>query len=151
AVVTQPGSAPVNTSVPVVSGQPVVGQVVSASSGSWSGSPAPSFGYQWQDCDSEVGRASCRGRVELSVDAVASGGVGSTDGVVVRGRTVSGVRSCGLAVSAVVTQPGSAPVNTSVPVVSGQPVVGQVVSASSGSWSGSPAPSFGYQWQDCDS
>jgi hypothetical protein len=51
AVVVAASSPPVNVSVPVVSGSAVSGQVLSASPGSWSGSPAPSFGYQWLRCD----------------------------------------------------------------------------------------------------
>lgn len=43
-------SAPVNTSAPVVStdGTPQTGETVNCSTGSWSGIPTPTFGYQWQ-------------------------------------------------------------------------------------------------------
>ncbi len=40
---------PVNTVRPVVTGSPVVGQVLSATTGTWTGSPT-SYAYQWQDC-----------------------------------------------------------------------------------------------------
>ncbi len=39
--------APVNTAAPVASGTPAAGQTVSCSSGSWTGSPAPSYAYAW--------------------------------------------------------------------------------------------------------
>jgi hypothetical protein len=39
--------APHNTVAPVASGAPEVGQVLSCSSGSWTGSPAPTFAYTW--------------------------------------------------------------------------------------------------------
>ena len=38
---------PVNTAAPVASGTPAAGQTVSCSSGSWTGSPAPSYAYAW--------------------------------------------------------------------------------------------------------
>jgi hypothetical protein len=45
-------SAPVNTAPPLVSGSPQQGQQLTATSGSWTGSPTPSYSYQWQRCDS---------------------------------------------------------------------------------------------------
>jgi hypothetical protein len=42
-----PVAAPVNTALPVVSGTPLVGATLSCSSGSWTGSPSPSFTYAW--------------------------------------------------------------------------------------------------------
>jgi hypothetical protein len=49
--------APSNTALPVVSGFAQVGQVLSTSNGSWSGTTPMSYAYQWQDCDSSG--ASC--------------------------------------------------------------------------------------------
>ena len=51
------GGVPVSGSVPVVSGFVGQGQSLSASTGSWSGSPT-SFAYQWQRCD--AGGAGCQ-------------------------------------------------------------------------------------------
>ena len=41
---------PQNTSPPTVDGTAEVDQTLHASPGTWSGSPAPTFTYQWQDC-----------------------------------------------------------------------------------------------------
>lgn len=43
------GAAPANTAVPTVSGTVTVGQVLSTTDGTWTGIPAPTFTYQWQD------------------------------------------------------------------------------------------------------
>ena len=48
--VAPPPVAPVNTTPPVVGGSPVEGQTLSATTGSWSGSPT-SVTYQWEDCN----------------------------------------------------------------------------------------------------
>lgn len=39
--------APFNTAVPVASGTPIAGQTLSCSTGSWTGSPAPTYTYAW--------------------------------------------------------------------------------------------------------
>ena len=150
-VVSQPASPPVNTAAPSISGQPVVGQVLSTSDGTWTGSPAPSFGYQWQDCDSSGVNCAPIGGATASSYTVAASDIGFTLVVVVTGTNGSGSSSASSAATAVVPDPSSPPVNTVAPAVSGQAVVGQVLSASDGTWTGTPAPSFGYQWQDCDS
>src|ERR1700722_389568 len=43
------GEAPANTTAPVITGTPAVGVRLSASTGTWSGSPV-SFGYTWEVC-----------------------------------------------------------------------------------------------------
>jgi hypothetical protein len=42
---------PQNTAPPVITGQAQVGQSLSSSSGSWSGTQPMTFSYQWQRCD----------------------------------------------------------------------------------------------------
>jgi len=46
-----PMPAPVDTAPPTVSGSPLVGSALKASTGSWSGSPT-TYSYQWRRCDS---------------------------------------------------------------------------------------------------
>jgi hypothetical protein len=44
-------SIPASTALPVVSGEPKVGAVLTAEPGTWLGSPPPSYAYQWQRCE----------------------------------------------------------------------------------------------------
>ena len=145
-------SAPVNLSVPTVSGSLVSGQTLTAAPGSWSGSPSPSFAYQWERCDS--GGVNCVVIVgaTLSSYTLAGADVGSTLVVGVTASNSAG--SAGPVFSAptgVVAAAAVPPVNLSVPTVSGSLVSGQTLTAAPGSWSGSPSPSFAYQWERCDS
>src|SRR5205085_2401514 len=42
--------APANTSAPTIAGSPNVGNNLTASPGTWTGSPAPTYSYQWKRC-----------------------------------------------------------------------------------------------------
>lgn len=46
------GAGPANTQLPSISGTPTVGETLTASPGSWSGSAPFVYSYQWQDCSS---------------------------------------------------------------------------------------------------
>src|SRR5690606_4454326 len=50
---------PVNTFAPSISGQARVGETLTANPGTWTGSPAPTFAYQWKaDASNIVGATS---------------------------------------------------------------------------------------------
>jgi hypothetical protein len=46
-------SAPVNTAAPSVTGTATVGSLLSASSGTWTGTPSPTYAYAWLLCGAE--------------------------------------------------------------------------------------------------
>lgn len=48
--VLQPAASPVNTLAPAVTGSSQVGQTLTATSGTWTGVPAPTYSYLWQSC-----------------------------------------------------------------------------------------------------
>ncbi|HSL63870.1 MAG TPA: PA14 domain-containing protein [Gaiellaceae bacterium] len=51
------GTAPANTALPSISGQPKVDQLLTVSDGTWTGSTPMAFGYQWLRC--AMNGASC--------------------------------------------------------------------------------------------
>lgn len=53
-------AAPVNTAAPSLSGIRTQGQVLTTSNGSWSGSPIPTFTYQWQRNASNIAAATAQ-------------------------------------------------------------------------------------------
>ena len=143
-VPTPPPAAPSNSTAPAISGQAVQGQTLTASNGSWSGSPT-SYAYQWQDCSS--GCSNITGATG-STYTVQGSDVGDTIDVVVMATNAGGSGSATSTRTATVVS--AAPSNTSLPTISGTSQQGQTLTASSGSWSGSPT-SYAYQWQDCTS
>ena len=140
-------AAPVNQSLPTISGSAVVGQALTATSGSWSNSPT-SFTYQWQRCD--AGGASCAsiGGATGSGYTVADADVGRTLRVQVTASNADGAGQATSSPTAVVTAT-AAPVSTSDPAISGSPVEGQTLTATSGGWAGTAPITFAYQWVRC--
>jgi hypothetical protein len=138
---------PRNTALPTISGNVAVGQTLTASTGTWTLDPT-SFAYQWQRCDptgaSCTDIASAVSQSYVAVDA----DVGSTLRASVTARNAAGAATAVSAPTSTVSAAG-APINTSLPTISGTPQVGQTLTAGTGSWAGSPT-SFGYQWQRCN-
>jgi hypothetical protein len=50
-------SAPANTVAPVISGSTPYGSTLSCTTGTWTGSPAPTFTYQWKNAGVDIGGA----------------------------------------------------------------------------------------------
>jgi hypothetical protein len=144
-------AAPSQTSSPTLQGhvaQPFVGDTLTTSNGTWSGSPTK-FTYQWDRCDAVGDRQNCvpiagandqaytatsadvNHRLHANVLATNADGTGKAD------TTASGVVAA-----------AAPPVNRTRPTISGSPVVGSTLTANSGTWTG--ASTFSYQWQLCD-
>jgi len=141
---------PVNTGAPKVSGTAKEGQTLTASEGSWLGSPT-SYAYQWEDCNGSGEACAEVGGATASSYKLAAGDVGHTMRVVVTASNAGGsTKASSEPSSAVVAATTPPPVNTALPKISGTAKEGQTLSASEGSWSGSPT-SYAYQWEDCNS
>jgi hypothetical protein len=146
-----PPVSPVNTAVPTISGTPTQGSVLSvASPGTWTGSPAPTFTYQWSQCTSSC--TAVAGATGLNYP-LGTGDVGKVITVTVTATNAGGSASATAAgVGPVTAPPPVAPTNTAPPTISGTLTQGSVLSVTSpGTWTGSPAPTFTYQWSQCTS
>jgi hypothetical protein len=141
-------AAPSNTSLPSISGSARDGSILTADHGSWTGSPT-SFAYQWLRCDSTGGNCSPIGGANSRMYTVQTTDVGSRIRVQVTATNKDGSGQATSRPTDVVKPAGSAPKNTSPPTVSGNPQEGSTLTVSPGSWSGTPAPHFSYQWQRC--
>jgi hypothetical protein len=148
-------AVPVNTVAPTVSGSPSIGSTWTANTGSWTGTPAPTFGIYWLRCNqsvatvfttlpagcSAIAGANASTYVSVSADA------GKYLTVQIAGSNSSGFALAG-AVSTTAIQ-AAIPVNTVAPTVSGSPSIGSTWTANTGSWTGTPTPTFGIYWLRC--
>ncbi len=97
-----PPPAPANTAPPSVSGSAVEGQTLTASSGTWSGSPT-SYAYQWEDCDTAPASCSHIAGATASTRVLSSGDVGHTLRVVVKATNAGGTGEATSEATAAVT------------------------------------------------
>ena len=141
------GQAPANTSLPTISGTPKVGQTLTATTGSWSNSPTH-YDYQWRRCD--TGGNDCRdvGSNRTTYVPVTSD-VGRTIRVEVKARNDYGSNTARSAPTGLVAPAGPVPANSTPPAISGVPRDGQLLAATTGTWTNSPTK-YGFQWLRCD-
>jgi hypothetical protein len=93
--------APASTGLPVITGSAVVGQSLSASTGSWSGSPT-GYAYQWRRCDSSGGACANLGGATAASYPLSSSDLGFTLRVVVTASNGGGSSTATSAASPVV-------------------------------------------------
>lgn len=140
-------AAPVDTATPTISGTPQEGSKLTASSGTWTGSPT-SYAYAWSACDQNGDACTAIGGATAGTYTATSADVGRTLRVTVTATNADGSSSATSAPTAVVSS-AAAPSNTQAPTISGTVQVGSTLTASSGAWSGNPT-AYAYQWSRCD-
>lgn len=134
-------SAPVNTALPTITGTAQVGETLTATTGTWTGSPAPEFAYTWEadgtaiegaTSDTYVIQADDLGKV-ITVTVTATNDAGSASA------TSDGTDP--------VVEALSPPVNENAPTIAGTPQLGETLTATDGDWSGNPTPTTTRVWQ----
>ena len=140
-------AAPANLKAPHISGKAIDEALLVASAGTWSGSPA--YSYQWERCNSagaecaEIAGATTQKRKNTHAD------VGHTLRVTVTATNGEGSAERTTPATAVIAPSKVAKLRA--PTISGTIADGKLLSASSGTWKGTPPLSFAYQWRVCAS
>ena len=143
------GEFPVDTSLPTISGTTRDGETLTAKAESWTGLVPITFAYQWTRCNSAGGECADIGSATEAKYKLSHEDVGRTLRVAVGATNSAGGDGATSAQTATIE--ALKPSNTSAPTVSGTTEEGQTLTASPGSWEGTPTISYVYQWQDCDS
>ena len=144
-------AAPVNTAEPSVTGTTRVGQVLRTTNGSWSGTEPIDFTYRWyrcgqqsrpdaSDCDRIASATAAAYELRLAdagyrirAQVTAHNADGDTTATSNPTSTVLSAR----------------PANVTPPTISGQPVVGNRLSANRGDWVGDQPITFSFGWLRC--
>jgi beta-glucanase (GH16 family) len=114
------GSAPSETSEPVVTGTIATGDVLSTTNGTWSSSPTPTYAYQWQDCATDGTGCSNITGATSSTYTVASGDAGHTIKALVTATNTNGSTTAGAPTVPLVDEFGGSSVDTNVWTVMNQ-------------------------------
>ena len=151
AVIAGPGNAPANTKQPDPSGTVQEGHTITVNHGSWSGTAPITFTYQWQSCTAT--NSVCTNLTGMTSSSMLLGAaqVGMLMRATIVAANAAGKTSAFSNVTAVVLAKASAPVNVTVPAISGTARVGQRISASTGTWTSASASTYTYQWSRCNS
>jgi hypothetical protein len=152
ALVAAQDQSPRNTAQPAISGTAQVGSTLTATQGTWSGTPT-SFAYQWVRCASSGGSpdgSDCAviGGARTQAYVVVSGDLGARLRVRVTATNATGSTTAASNATALVTAQSQRPGNTSQPSISGTARVGSTLTAAPGQWTNNPT-SFAYQWTRC--
>lgn len=126
--------APINSVLPAITGTPEVGQTLTVGTGTWVGS-IDSYAYQWYADGVAIGGATASTHV-----------VGSGDFGKLISATVAATQGDGTTTVTATGTVGIRPINSVLPVITGTPNEGEVLSATTGTWSGTGL-SYGFVWK----
>ena len=138
-------NAPVNTVVPGLSGTPQDGVPLTAASGTWTGIATIAYAYQWQvSSDGGVTWSDIPGASTATYTPPA-GSAGNELHVVVTATNPDGTGQASSPASATIL--ANAPVNSLAPSLGGTARRGQILTVTSGTWTGLATIAYTYQWQ----
>jgi hypothetical protein len=143
-------AVPTNQLPPSVAGAALEGSVLSASRGRWSGGSRTTFAFQWRRCLADgTACADVPGATD-NIYPVRTDDVGHALRAAVVATNKDGSASAASSPTGVVAaQAAQAPHDTALPAISGSPIVGRVLTATPGAWTGTAPIHFSYRWRWC--
>jgi hypothetical protein len=143
-------AAPNNTKAPSIAGSPIVGKELDGNRGDWAGTGTISYANRWIRCDKNVANCVPINGATGDKYTLVSADLGSTIRFEVKATNNDGTTTANSAPTDEVTNGNGVPASSSPPTISGSAVVGNTLTAGTGSWVGDQPITYSYQWQQCD-
>jgi hypothetical protein len=143
----RPTAPPANVEPPTITGTAVVGEVLTARTGTWDNAPT-TFGFRWLRCN-QSGFSCSLLAADGQTYRLAQADLGHRMRVRVTAQNVDGSATARSEPSDIVASSAPPLNNTARPTISGDARVGEELTATEGTWTGNPT-SFSFQWQRCD-
>ncbi|HEX8101299.1 MAG TPA: hypothetical protein VF533_01670, partial [Solirubrobacteraceae bacterium] len=140
-----PAAPPRSVTPPVLSGVATDGRTLSTSNGTWSGL-SPRYSQQWLRCDAAGDACAAIAGATRATYALTPADVGGT----IRSRvTATNEDGTADAQSAPTAPVAAIPPAPATPVLAGAAAEGEGLTATTGSWGGSPPVALAYAWERC--
>ena len=134
--------------LPVGRTAPNIGDTLSVSNGTWTGSFPITFTYQWKKCDSPTG--SCYAIVGATRNTFTV--TSDLYGLTIRAEVTATNSAAAVAQNSESTKvvTAIAPLSRATPQITGTVMVGQTLALTAGTWDGSLPLTFTYSWRRCN-
>ncbi len=148
--VVRAAPGPVAVSRPTVRGTLQQGSRLSATAGMWGGSGTITYAYQWHRCDASGAHcSSVHGATKGTYTLVATD-VGKSIGLTVRATDSTGTTPAYGSLAGLVAAKSATFAATAQPTLTGTATVGQAITVTPGTWSGTAPATFSYAWLRCN-
>jgi YVTN family beta-propeller protein len=145
--VTVPPPAPLDSTLPSITGSAHQGQTLTEVHGTWTNSPT-GYTYQWQRCTASGESCSAISGATAQTHGLVAEDVGHELRVQETAVNAGGSSSPAASAATAVVVP-LAPVNSTLPSITGRAQQGQTLTEVHGTWTNSPT-GYTYQWQRCN-
>lgn len=127
---------------PTITGQGILDEQLSVSSGTWEGYPTPTISYQWETWDGSAWVSVASGGTVATYTPSVAGDYRC----VITASSTAGTTTYETPAVTVVSQ-YFAPENSVPPDITGDTTLGSTLTCGVGTWTANPSPAFSYQWE----
>jgi hypothetical protein len=128
----------------------VVGATLTASRGSWEGTPPVTYSYQWLRCNDNAVSCANIANANATTYTIVNADRSHTLRFQVTAKNSDGSETALSNATGTVADKANAPAEISPPTVSGSAVVGERLTATNGTWQGTNPISYTIVWQSCN-
>jgi hypothetical protein len=138
-----------NTSPPLVGGILRVGQKLTAAAGNWTGPQPIAYRYQWARCDPSGARCRSIGGADAGTYTLVARDLHQTIGLTVTASNAAETKLVYASLAGPIAKRTATFVSTIRPELAGSAAVGQLLTATDGTWSTTPT-TLNYRWLRCN-